>query len=334
MNKKLGGLFLALLCLMVITTIMGSVNVSLNEFKDIIIKFLFNTQTPVNEQNYVIITGIRLPRIILVVLVGMALAISGAIVQSVLNNPIATPYTLGVSSGAALGAGLVIITGLEVGLIGKFSMPLLGFVFGLVTIAIVIFIAQKTDHNLSDNSLILSGVIISLFLNAFLTLLSVFAFDKIQQITMWQLGSFASRGWEYLVILLPFLLFAFGWLLFYVKKLDLLSFGSDTAYSLGVNTTRSKKRLLIIATLLSSSSVAICGIIGFVDLIAPHLARKLVGANHRYLLIASALIGAILLLVADTIARTLLSPMELPIGAITALIGVPFFIYIYSRKVT
>lgn len=333
MNKKIVGLLIALLCLMVITTVMGSVNINLNDFKNIMLKFLFNTQTPVNEQNYIIITTIRLPRIILVVLVGMALAVSGAIVQSVLNNPIATPYTLGVSSGAALGAGLIIITGLEVGLIGKFSMPFLGFIFGLITIAIVIIIAQKTDHNLSDNSLILSGVIISLFLNAFLTLISVFASDKIQQITLWQLGSFASRGWEYLAILLPFLLFALIWLLFYIKKLDLLSFGSDTAYSLGVDTTRSKKRLLIIATLLSAASVAVCGIIGFVDLIAPHLARKLVGANHRYLLIASALIGALLLLIADTIARTILSPMELPIGAITALIGVPFFIYIYSRKV-
>lgn len=332
MNKKLLSLLIILLVLMVVTSLIGSTPINVIEFKDIILKALFKAPINVNAEDYLIITSIRLPRIILVVLVGFALAISGTIVQSVLNNPIATPYTLGVSSGAALGAGLMIISGLEVGLLGKFSMPFIGFCFGLVTMAIVILIAQKTDHHLSGHSIILSGVIMSLFLNAFLTLLTTFSFDKLQQIMMWQLGSFASRGWDYLFIMVPFLLVALGWLLFYLKTLDLLSFGSDTAYSLGVNTNQSKKYLLVIATLLSAASVAVCGIIGFVDLIAPHLARKIVGAQHRYLLPASGLIGSILLLVADTIARTLLAPMELPIGAITALIGVPFFIYIYARE--
>ncbi|WP_423363473.1 FecCD family ABC transporter permease [Mycoplasma sp. P36-A1] len=333
MNKRILLLVGILLVIFLGAVCIGSTSIQLSELKDIFLKFFLGIENEsIDNSKYLIATTIRLPRALVVCLVGGALAVSGAIIQSILNNPIATPYTLGVSSGAALGTGLVIVSGFEISKVGQFSMPLVGFLFGFITILIVIQLANKTDVNLSDYSIILSGVIISLFISAALTLVSVFNQEKMNQITLWQLGSFSGRGWSQLTVLIPFLLVSFVWLMFYIKDLDILSFGTDSAHSLGINTTKTKKILLIITTLISGSCVAICGIIGFVDLIAPHVARRLVGAKHNKLLPATFLVGASLLLVADTMSRTLFAPIELPIGAITAVIGVPFFIYIYTRK--
>lgn len=311
---------------------LGSANISINDVRHAILSMLFSFDFKIDATDYIIITRIRLPRVLIAFLVGAALALSGCIVQSVLKNQLATPYTLGVASGASLGVGIMIIFSITLPMIGQFLMPLVGFVAAMVTVLCVIFFASKVDRNLTGPSIVLCGIILSLFLNATLMVITTFSYDKIQEIYLWQLGSFAMRGWDHIIIFFPFILFGLCVLVFYTKELDILCFSDDTASSMGVNTRTSKKVLLIVAALLTGASVAICGIIGFVDLVAPQLARRIVGPKHSILLPMSGMVGGILLVVADAIARTIISPSEFPVGAITAVIGAPFFAFIYLRK--
>lgn len=285
-----------------------------------------------NNVTISILWDIRIPRAICSFFVGAALAVSGSVMQSILRNPLASSYTLGVSSGASLGASLIITGIISLPFSSYLAMPIVGFVFGLGTVLLAVYLANRFDTGLHNPTIILIGMVLSLFVNALLTLISALRRENIQQLVYWQMGSFSSRGWKHADIIVPVTILLSIIILAYAKEMDILTFGEETAYAIGVDTKKVKLRLLILSTILTGTAVSFTGIIGFVDLIAPHMVRKLFGPDHKYLIPCSALIGGAFMAIADTTARTILSPLELPVGAITALIGAPFFAYIYFRK--
>ena len=315
---------------------LGSSGIKISETFRILAAKIFRFSTKVDPQITAIVWELRLPRTILAFIVGGSLAASGAVFQSVLKNQLASPYILGVSSGASLGAALVMI-GIPLGafsasFLRPFVLPLTGFVFGLGAVLVVIALSYRLDKTLSNNTIILFGMVFSLFLNAILTtMLSLFR-EELKNLLIWQLGSFALRGWNHVILMLPFLVIGFLGIIRYRGEMDILSFGEDEARSMGVNAEAVRKRLFLFAALLTGSAVALCGAIGFVDLIAPHAVRRIAGSRHRQVIPLSFCAGGILMVAADIIARTAASPSELPVGAVTALIGAPFFAWVYFGR--
>lgn len=279
-----------------------------------------------------IIWKIRLPRVLLAFFVGGCLAASGAVVQSILKNQLASPFTLGVSSGASLGAGLVIVTGFSIPFIGSFTLPIVGFLFGLITVYLVILFSNKIDKTMSNNTIILAGMVFSLFVNALLTTMTAMFSEDLKSITLWQMGSFAMRGWSYVGLIMPFCVIGMIGVLMYTKEMDILTFGEEQAKSVGVDTSKVKTKLFVFSAVLTGGAVSLSGTIGFVDLIAPHVVRKIFGSNHRYVVPMSFVFGGCLMVVTDLIARSVFAPVELPVGAVTAIIGAPFFAYVYFKK--
>lgn len=285
------------------------------------------------ETSVAIVWTLRLPRVLVAFTAGASLSVGGCIVQSVLKNPLATPYTLGVSSGASLGAGIVIVFGVSLPLMGGFTLPAVGFLCALGTVALVLTFASRVDRGMSNLTVILAGMVFSLFASAVLTIITALAKDdKLKQVTLWQMGSFSMRSWSHLAVLLPF--FAVGLLIALCmnKELDILTFGEESAASMGVNTIRAKRLLFFCAALLTGAAVSVCGAVGFVDLVAPHVMRRWFGSRHRVLIPLCAAGGGSLMVLADLAARTLLAPVELPVGAVTAIIGAPFFAYVYFHR--
>jgi iron complex transport system permease protein len=313
---------------------LGSSVISFQDTVSIILHKIFGIPLAANidPRNVSIVWLLRLPRVLLAFLVGGSLAISGAVCQSTLRNPLASPYILGVSSGASLGAGFVIISGITVPLAFIFSLPLTGFVFGLVTVLLLAAISSRLDRSMSNNTIILCGMVVSLFLNGLLTVLSAVFSDDLRRIVLWQMGSFAMRGWSYVHAILPFLLIGVVGIFFHTKEMDIMAFGDEQAKATGVEAGKLRKKMLLFAAVLSGSAVALSGVIGFVDLIAPHAARKISGSRHVYLIPMSFLVGGSLMVLTDLAARTVISPSELPVGAITALLGAPFFVWIYFSR--
>jgi iron complex transport system permease protein len=317
---------------------LGSSDISFGDTVLVILHKIFGLplSQEIDPRTVSIVWLLRLPRVLLAFFVGGALAMSGAVCQSILRNPLASPYILGVSSGASLGAGLVIIGGITIPLLGIFTLPLTGFVFGLATVFFVSAFSSRIDRfgstgSVSGNTIILCGMVLSLFLNALLTTLSAIFSDDLRRIALWQMGSFAMRGWIYVQVILPFLVIGAVGILFYTKEMDILSFGDDQAKSAGVETGALRKKLLAFCAILTGAAVALSGVIGFVDLIAPHAARRITGSRHRHLIPMSFFLGGSLMALTDLVARTIISPSELPVGAITALIGAPFFAWIFFK---
>ena len=317
-----------------IGTSIGSSNISIMDIISIIVHKVFNINLldGIEAKEVAIIWSIRLPRVLLAFCVGGALAASGAVVQSILKNPLASPYTLGVSSGASLGVGLLIVSGITIPFIGNFSMPLVGFLCSLLTMTIVLLFASKVDKKLSNNTIILTGMVFSLFFNAALTTLTALFTKKMESVTLWQMGSFSMRGWSYLKAGIPFFLIGIIGIMLFVKEMDVLTFGEDQAKAIGVETEKVKRYLFLFVAILTGAAVAISGTIGFVDLIAPHLVRKVFGSKHSYVIPMSVVFGGCLMVITDLISRTIIVPSELPVGAVTAMIGAPFFAYLYFKK--
>jgi len=332
-GKILFGIIISILFI-IIGTSLGSASINLGDTFLITLHKVFRVplSAHVDAKDVSIVWLLRLPRVLLAFLIGGSLAISGAVCQSILRNPLASPYILGVSSGASLGAGIIIISGITIPLIGNFSLPLTGLIFGLLTVFFVASFSSHIDKSMSNNTIILCGMVLSLFLNALLTTLSAIFSDDLRRIALWQMGSFAMRGWTYILLLLPFLIIGTAGIFFFTKEMDILGFGDDTAKSAGVETGAIRKKLLALCAILTGASVALSGVIGFVDLIAPHAARRIIGSRHKYLIPMSFIIGGSLMTLTDLIARTVISPSELPVGAITALIGAPFFAWVYFRR--
>lgn len=333
-NNKIIISIVAIIFIICLGTSIGSSDINLFDTLSIIGNNVFKLPLAeeVTSKDISIVWKLRLPRVLLAFLVGGCLATSGSVVQSILKNELASPFTLGVSSGASLGAGLIIITGISLPLIGEFTLPLIGFIFGLLTIFFVIIFSKKIDKTMSNNTVILVGMVLSLFVNALLTTLTAFFSNDLKSITLWQMGSFAMRGWTYVGLICPFFIIGMLGVLKFTKEMDILTFGEEQAKSVGVDTYKVKRKLFVYCAILTGGSVALSGTIGFVDLIAPHVVRRAFGSNHKYVIPMSFLFGGGLMVITDLISRTVFAPVELPVGAVTALIGAPFFAYVYFKK--
>ncbi|MDR2467436.1 MAG: iron ABC transporter permease [Spirochaetaceae bacterium] len=319
--------------MLVLGTALGSSVINLRTVCAVLSAKLFHADSPgIDPKIATIVWELRLPRVLLAFCSGGALALSGAVVQSVLKNQLASPYILGVSSGASLGAGLVILSGFALPFAGRFTLPLAGFIFALITVFFVVALASKLDKAMSNTTVVLFGMVFSLFVNALLTTLSALYREELRNLLIWQMGSFAMRGWPYLTLLMPFTIIGVVGVLRWTREMDILTFGDDHALSCGVEAPKVRRTLLFFSTLLTGSAVALSGTIGFVDLIAPHLSRRLTCSEHRFVLPMSFLTGGSLCVAADLAARTVAAPSELPVGAVTALIGAPFFVWVYFRK--
>ncbi len=333
-KKKLIISILIAFIIISIGTSVGSSNINLLETVSILLNKCFNfaIKDGIDPKNIGIVWKLRLPRVLLAFLVGGCLATSGAVVQSILKNQLASPYTLGVSSGASLGAGLIIVTGIAVPVIGSFTLPLVGFLFGLATVFIVITFSSKIDRTMSNNTIILSGMVLSLFVNALLTTLTALFSEDMKSISLWQMGSFAMKGWSYVKLIIPFVIVGMIGIIRFTKEMDIITFGEEQAKAMGVETTKVKRKLFIYSAVLTGGAISLSGTIGFIDLIAPHVVRKIFGSNHTYVIPMSFLYGGCFMVVADIVSRTIIIPSELPVGAVTALIGAPFFAYVYFKK--
>jgi len=275
-----------------------------------------------------IISQIRLPRVVMALLAGMALSASGGAFQSVFRNPMSDPYVLGISSGASVGATIAIVLGLQGGLL---SIPLFAFLGACLALGVVYWLAFSLKQS-EQNTLLLAGIAMSLMLGAIVSLLLVINRDKMESIIFWTLGGFNAISWQQIWVVAPIVLFALIMLYKYSKDLNLLAMGNETAHSLGINVKQKVAIILLISALSVSIVVAYSGVIGFVGLIVPHMVRFIIGADNRRLLPLSALWGGIFLIIADSMARTVVQPGELPVGSITALFGAPYFFFILIKK--
>ena len=275
----------------------------------------------------------RLPRTLAGALVGAALASAGVVFQGLLRNPLATPFTLGVSAGAALGAMLAITFGWSLGSIGLPAAPVASFVGSFVAVAIVYLLATARHRGLSTNVLLLAGVTMNAFFSALILFVQYFAdFAETFRILRWLMGDLDISGYESLISATPLVLVsfvAFAWL---ARPLNLLNLGADAAETRGLDVLRVQRIAFASASLATGAAVSVGGPIGFIGIIVPHLVRLLVGADHRIVLPASALFGGAFLIGCDALARTVMAPLELPVGVITALIGGPFFLWLLVRN--
>lgn len=332
-------LFYAVLIILLAATIVigvsfGSVQISIKHVLQMFFSSLTNSSLPdyINANDKNIILSIRLPRVVLAGLVGASLAVTGAAFQGLLRNPLADPYTLGISSGASVGAVMTIFFNISIPFIGPLTLPIVSILFAFLTMLVVIFFARKLDRSLRVETIILTGIVFSSFLGALISLMIALTGEELRQIIGWLLGSVSMRGWNYVLILLPFFLIGSLLLIFQANELNVMSFGEEQAHHIGVSVQRKKMLIMVAGSILTGAAVAVSGTIGFVGLVIPHFVRLLIGPNHRQVLPASILVGASFLILADLVARTIISPAELPIGVITALIGAPIFAIILMRQ--
>ena len=279
-----------------------------------------------------VILQVRLPRVFAAAIVGIALTCAGVVLQGLLRNPMADPYILGISAGASLGASVAIAFGFGISFLGYlYSIPLMAFIGALGTILVVYSISSRAG-GLSMLTLLLIGIAANSFLSAIVALVKLISSEALHGIVYWILGSLQVSGWNHVVMVSPLILIGAAVIYVYARDLNLISLGESQAKHLGVDAESLNKKMLICASLITAAAVSISGIIGFIGLIIPHITRLLVGPDHRILIPSSALLGAIVLIVCDTVSRTVMSPAEIPVGIITALLGCPFFVYLLLKK--
>jgi iron complex transport system permease protein len=280
--------------------------------------------SPLTPTEEAILWEIRVPRVVLAALVGAMLAMAGATYQGVFRNPLADPYLLGVAAGAGLGATIAIAY-LPDALRGQRALPVAAFVGGLVAVVLTYAVGRSARRERDAATLVLAGVTVTAFFTAWQTFVQQQNSETLQQVYSWILGNIPSTGWSDVVLILPYVAVATVVILALRRVVDVLNLGDDEAASLGVNVRRVRLALVIAATLGTAAAVAVSGLIGFVGIIVPHAIRLLSGVGYRALLPLSMLIGAGFLVLADVIARTALSPAEIPLGVVTAFVGAPFF---------
>ena len=302
---------------------MGSSGISLPEFWA-----MLRGEASAAQVN--IFMTLRLPRALLAFCVGAALSVSGCALQGVFQNPIADPYVLGISGGAALGATIALAFSIPGALFGVSMTTVFAFAFALAAIMLV-YTISKVRGKVSTFSLLLSGFALSSMCTALIYCIMLFNRDKMEHIIMWNMGSLSSASWERFFILLPVLVVCFILLRIYQKPLNILLTGDEVSQSLGVDTNKIRRNLIILTALLTTAAVSVSGIIGFVGLMIPHILRMIAGPNHVKLMPVCFVGGGAYLLLCDTVAKTILPGTELPVGIITALFGVPFFIYLLRR---
>jgi iron complex transport system permease protein len=275
----------------------------------------------------------RLPRVLSGALVGAALAAAGVVLQAMLRNPLATPFTLGVSAGAALGAMIAIALGLDLGALGVSSVPIASFAGSLIAIAIVYALATSQKRGLSTNVLLLAGVTLNSFFSALILFVQYMSdFTQSFRAVRWMMGDLDVGNYTPILAALPFLLAAFAVFAMLPRTLNLLTMGEDVAAARGVEVKSAQRWAFLSASLATGAAVSLGGPIGFIGIIVPHLVRLMVGSDHRVVLPAAALFGAAFTVLCDLVARTIMAPLELPVGIITALIGGPFFLWLLVKR--
>ena len=312
-----------LLVVMAISLVLGTAEISLNQ----IMKF-FSGDMPIEDPARLIIFKIRLPRIILAGLVGFSLSLGGVVFQALLRNPLADPFILGISSGSAFGA----VLGISFGFSFSLGIPLMSFAGALMTIYLIMALGAR-KIGMESSTILLTGVIINAFFTAIIMFfISTTADSRLHTMLYWLYGDLSQSRYGQLAIITPAVLIASFLLYSFARHLNLITAGEETALQLGVEVEMSKKICLIIVSLIIGLVVAFSGLIGFIGLIVPHLGRMTFGSDHRLLMPVSSIGGAIFLIAADTMARTVISPDELPVGVITAFMGAPFFIYLLKKR--
>ena len=321
---------LLLMGAMLLCVCVGSVSLPLGGTVTAIWNSLWGLEVPEGISRNIIM-NIRLPRVINVALVGAALSLCGAAMQGLLRNPLADGSTLGVSSGAALGAVIALAFGIGVPGVTHGGVMVMAMVFAFLSLVLILSLAYVLDRSLSTNSIILIGVIFSMFASSVINLIISFAEDHIKSITFWTMGSLSGTNFSHSRILAAAVLICGFIILRYARELNAFAIGEDNARHIGVNVKKVKLIVLITVSVLIGICVSISGSISFVGLVIPHMARMITGPNHKRLLPSSMFSGAIFLLLADLVARTLLSPIELSIGVVTSLVGAVAFVIIFYR---
>lgn len=292
--------------------------------------FIDSPNTSIVASDVTIIRDLRLARVLLATLVGAGLGTAGAAFQALFRNPLADPFVIGASGGAALGATLAITLGLTWNMAGFGPIPLAAFVGSLLAVLVVYVIANGSGGSIIG--LLLAGAALSTVLTSIVSLLMLVSDESMHQIFSWLMGGFGGRSWIHLWSSGPYLFLGFVLMWLLARPLDALACGDETALTIGLPLNYARGAVVAIATLVTAAAVSAAGIIGFVGLVAPHIARLLFGATHHRLIPTSALIGALLTLLADDVARTVLAPVELPVGIITSLVGGVFFLYLLKSR--
>lgn len=317
----------ALLCVCV-----GSVNIPVSDTLTAIWNTIFKLPIPEGISQSIIVF-VRLPRVLCVALVGAALSVCGGAMQGLLRNPLADGTTLGVSSGASLGAALAIAFGINIPGIGFATTIAMAMLFAFLSLVLILSLAYKLDYSLSTNTIILIGIVFTMFASSIMSLIITFAGEHIKSILFWTMGSLSGSSYTNALTLLGALILFGTVILRYSRELNAFAIGEDNARHVGVNIKKVKLVVLITVSALIGVCVSISGTIGFVGLVIPHMTRIVVGPNHRRMLPMTLIAGATFLMLADLVGRVLLSPLELPIGVVTSFVGSIVFLYIfYSGK--
>lgn len=320
----LGSLFAGLVLVAFVSLVLGTTRISFGE----VVSALFRTSDHTNDAVRTIILQIRLPRVLLAMIVGAGLSVAGATFQALLRNPLAEPYILGISSGGTVGALVAMMLGLGV---SQFLPPLFSFL-GSLSVMLLVFTLGYRRGSLDTNALLLSGIMVGAFFSAMVLLFTAVMNQDIRTTYLWLIGNLGAAEIRSVVLLLPLMILAAGVLIAQARFFNLIATGDETAMHLGVEVERVKRISYLMASLVTGLSVSVSGVIGFVGLVVPHACRLMFGPDHRLLLPASFLAGAIYLLLCDLLSRVLLSPSEIPVGVVTAVIGAPVFIYLLKRR--
>lgn len=326
----IGGLLLSLIILMAYSVTISSTTITPLQVYEALVNSVFPGTFPIPYKTQQIVMQVYAPRVLMATFVGGILAIGGCLIQTIMKNPLATPYTLGVSGSAAFGASLAIIMGISAS-VGTMGTILNAFLFSLIPAGVILLASAR--RNLMPSTLILVGISISYIFVAATTIMQYFgAADAVKSALFWSVGDLNSSSlWQipYVLVVLLAVILLSAWL---VKDINIMRMGDDTALSLGVNVKRTRLLAILIACFSTAVAVSFTGAIGFICLLAPHISRLLIGSDLKYLVPASAIMGGLLLSVADIIAKDLINPVMLPVGAITALIGGPILIYLLLIK--
>lgn len=311
-------------------TILGEANLGISNVSSCILARFFPGQYHTTAFTDMIVWDLRLHRILMGIVAGAGLGVSGAVMQGILKNPLASPFTLGISSAASFGAALAIILGAGIAA-GPWLVIGNAFAFALLSAIAVYLLAMY--KGISSETMILAGIAIMYLFSALTSFLQYAGHaDQVHEVVFWMMGSLGRSSWERVAMVLAIFVICLPYLILKSWDLNSLAAGDETAQSLGVNVEKTRVIFMILSSLITASIICFTGTIGFIDLIAPHIARMIIGGDHRFLLPGSALVGAFLLLGADTLSRVILAPAILPVGIMTSFLGVPFFVYLFLQR--
>jgi iron complex transport system permease protein len=324
-NYSILFIMLASLVIAVIAAVgLGAVRIPAREFAEVL---LWGKET----EHSTILMQIRLPRVLLCLVIGAGLATVGAVMQGIFKNPLVDSYTLGMSSGAALGAVIAIVTGISFGFAGLSTTGVFAFIGAVATLFFVYNLARNKNA-VQVNSLLLAGVAVSYFLAAVISFLMLLNNDNIQHIVFWTMGSLSLTSWSKVAMSYAVIVPGMLGLMMFARELNIFAMGDESAQYLGIDVEKLKMILLVICCIIVGAVVSVSGTIGFLGLVAPHIVRMIAGSDNRKVIPYSALLGAILLIASDTLGRTLIQPVEIPAGIMTSIMGGPFFIFLLRKQ--